>query len=380
MERELHVYLDQPGGPVFAGRLFARVKAGRESASFTYDETWLKRRGSFALGPNLMLTRGTFHSTSGLFNAFTDTAPDSWGRKLMRRHERGLAETKSQAPRTLFDIDFLAGVEDETRLGALRFKEPDGDEFLSQSKSPVPPLIELGSLLAATDRIERGRETGKDVMLVLAPGTSLGGARPKATVRDRDGNLLIAKFSKSDDDWPVTVWEAITLDLARKAGIAVPDWSLHKISRRAVLMLTRFDRQNRVTRVPFMSAMTAIDASDHEERRSYLELRPAPALAAHRFQYPCLEYRRPFAQSRLSARAHGMASFSRLRPEPLPYRREAARPRASHRCGGRNRVDRHGAQSGEAFRDRSGRCRSNRPRSRNRDDVLAANCKKSRTQ
>jgi serine/threonine-protein kinase HipA len=275
MERELHVYLDQPGGPVFAGRLFARVKAGRESASFTYDETWLKRRGSFALGPNLMLTRGTFHSTSGLFNAFTDTAPDSWGRKLMRRHERGLADKEKRAPRTLFDLDFLAGVEDETRLGALRFKDAAGEAFLGLSKTTVPPLIELGALLAATDRIEKGRETDKDVMLVLAPGTSLGGARPKATARDKSGNLLIAKFPKRDDDWPVTVWEAVTLDLARKAGLTVADWSLHKIARRPVLMVSRFDREDQRRRVPFMSAMTAIGAADHDDQRSYLEIADA---------------------------------------------------------------------------------------------------------
>jgi serine/threonine-protein kinase HipA len=272
MERELLVYLDRPGETVLVGRLFARVKHGKENASFAYDDSWLKRRGSFSLAPNLMLSRGAFHASGGLFNAFADTAPDSWGRKLMRRHERGAAEQEGRAPRTLFDIDFVAGVEDETRLGALRFKDPDGDHFLSRSTAPVPPLPELGALLSATDRIEKGRETEKDVLLVLAPGTSLGGARPKATVRDKTGVLLIAKFPKRDDDWPVTIWEAITLGLARKCGIAVPDWTLQKIARRPVLMLTRFDRQNGSVRLPFMSAMTAIDATDHDDQRSYLEL------------------------------------------------------------------------------------------------------------
>lgn len=272
MDRELHVYLDRAGEAIFVGQLFARVKGGRETASFAYDDTWLKRRGAFALAPSLMLTRGTFHSNSGLFNAFADTAPDSWGRKLMRRHERGIAEKEGRSPRTLFDIDFLAGVEDETRHGALRFKDPEGEAFVTRSNTPVPPLLELGSLLAATDRIEKGRETDKDVMLVLAPGTSLGGARPKATVRDRAGSLLIAKFPKRDDDWPVIVWEAITLELARKSGITVPDWHLQKIARRSVLMLSRFDRQNQALRVPFMSAMTAVDGTDHADQRSYLEL------------------------------------------------------------------------------------------------------------
>jgi serine/threonine-protein kinase HipA len=275
VERGLHVFIDLSGETVFLGRLFARVKNGRESTSFTYDDSWLKRRGAFALAPNLMLTRGTFHSPSGLFNAFADTAPDSWGRKLMRRHERGVAEKERRAPRTLFDIDFLAGVEDETRLGALRYKDPQGEGFLSRSTAPIPPFLELGPLLAATDRIGQGRETDKDVMLVLAPGTSLGGARPKATVRDKTGNLLIAKFPKRDDDWPVTVWEAVALTLARKAGITVADWRLQKISRRPVLIASRFDRQHGSRRVPFMSAITALNAADHDDQRSYLELADA---------------------------------------------------------------------------------------------------------
>ena len=273
MERELHVYADLAGEAVFAGRLFARVKAGKETASFAYDDSWLKRRGAFAFAPSLMLTRGAYHSSHGLFNAFADTAPDAWGRKLMRRHERGLAEKDGRAPRTLFDIDFLAGVEDETRLGALRFKDPEGEAFLARSKAPVPPILELAALLSATDRIEKGRESGEDVMLVLAPGTSLGGARPKATVRDKTGELLNAKFPKKDDEWPVTVWEAITLELAHKSGIAVPGWRMQKIARRSVLMLSRFDRES--VRIPFMSAMTALDATDRGDQHSYLELADA---------------------------------------------------------------------------------------------------------
>ena len=106
----------------------------------------------------------------------------------------------------------------------MRFKDPSGDAFLTTKGEPAPPLIDLPALLGATDRIDRGRETNSDVALVLAPGISLGGARPKATIRDKDGRLLVAKFPKRDDDWPVIRWEAATLALAKTAGVTIPEW------------------------------------------------------------------------------------------------------------------------------------------------------------
>jgi serine/threonine-protein kinase HipA len=152
----------------------------------------------------------------------------------------------------LFDVDFLAGVDDRTRVGAMRFKDATDDAFLTTKGEPVPPLIDLPALLGATDRIDRGRETNSDVALVLAPGTSLGGARPKATVRDKDGRLLVAKFPKQDDEWPVTRWEATTLALAKTAGVTVPEWRLETIARKAVLLLGRFDRTGASARIPYM--------------------------------------------------------------------------------------------------------------------------------
>lgn len=272
MQRELRVFIDIAGEAVSVGRLWARLRGGRPSASFVYDDAWRQRRGAFALSPSLPLAAGQFHSNDPLFPAFTDPAPDTWGQKLMRRAERARAEQEGRQPRTLFDVDFLAGVDDRTRLGALRFKDPDSDAFLTTTGAPVPPLIDLPALLGATDRIDRGRETNSDIALVLAPGTSLGGARPKASVRDKDGGLLVAKFPKRDDDWPVTRWEAILLSLAASAGIDVPQWRLETIARRAVLLLGRFDRTAAGGRIPFMSAMTALDATDHGNQHSYLEL------------------------------------------------------------------------------------------------------------
>lgn len=272
MERELLVFMDIDREPVLVGRLWARERTGRETSSFVYDQSWIRRRGAFALAPSLALTPGPHHAAKGIPTAFSDSAPDAWGRKLMLRQERARAKKAGTAPRSLFDIDYLAGVDDRTRLGALRFKDAAGGEFLSQNTQPIPPLIDLPQLLSATGRIERDRETDDDLLLVLAPGTSLGGARPKATVRDRNGTLLVAKFPKKDDDWPVTQWEAVLLSLAAAAGIGVPTWRLETIAKKPVLLLTRFDRVDGDRRVPFMSAMTALDAADHDEQRSYLEL------------------------------------------------------------------------------------------------------------
>ncbi|MET0195552.1 MAG: type II toxin-antitoxin system HipA family toxin [Hyphomicrobiaceae bacterium] len=275
MQRELLVYMDLSGRPELVGRLWARERTGRESSSFAYDPSWLERRGAFALSPKLMLTAGQFHSAKGLANAFSDTAPDSWGRKLMARRERARARQAKTQPRTLFEVDYLAGVDDQTRLGALRFKDASGSTFVTTTGTPVPPLIDLPRLLSATARIERDQETDEDLLLMLAPGTSLGGARPKATVRDNDGALLVAKFPKRDDDWPVTLWEAVLLDLAARAGISVPDWRLEPIAKKPVVLIRRFDRDGKGWRVPFMSAMTALDATDHGEQRSYLEIADA---------------------------------------------------------------------------------------------------------
>ena len=156
-------------------------------------------------------------------------------------------------------------------LARLNLENSGGSAFLSQSNNPVPPLLELRKLLGATDRLEQGRERKGDLELVLAPGGSLGGARPKATVRGSDKRLHVAKFPWANDDWPVIRWEAATLSLAQSAGINVPEWQLIPVQGNAVLLLARFDRGGENLRIPIMSAMTALDAKDHEDH-SYLEL------------------------------------------------------------------------------------------------------------
>jgi serine/threonine-protein kinase HipA len=266
VERELEVWLDLAATPIRVGRLWVRVKAQRETSSFTYDPEWLKRPDRFALGPSLMLAAGQFHSDRPLFQPFTDAAPDSWGQRLIRRQERNRAKLAGGAPRSIFQADYLLGVADETRMGALRLKEPGGGSFLSASAKPVPPLIDIAQLLNAAAKFEKGKDTPKDLALVLAPGTSLGGARPKATVRERDGGLLIAKFPKADDEWPVILWEAVALRLAGAAGIPTADWRIERVARKPVLLQRRFDRRG-AARVPFLSAMSALDAQDMDQRQ-----------------------------------------------------------------------------------------------------------------
>ena len=272
MEKEIFVYAELNGVPHLVGRLWGRVRKNRESASFEYDEHWLKNPERFALEPALKLGPGPFHTAADrrLFGAIGDSTPDRWGRVLMRRAERRRAERANVAPRTLWEIDYLLMVDDEARQGALRFAAEEGGEFLAQEgTAKIPPLVDLPHLLAASERVVAGADSDEDLRLLLAPGSSLGGARPKASVRDTDGHLAIAKFPHKDDEINAVLWEAVALALAQKAGLAVPEWRVETVLEKPVLVLRRFDRQDG-TRIPFLSAMSMLGAKDNETR-SYLE-------------------------------------------------------------------------------------------------------------
>jgi len=272
VNRELLVYVDLDRKPVLCGRLWTRT-APRASASFEYDASWRADPRAFAVDPEMPLTAGRFHTGRSVFRTFTDPAPDRWGQMLLRRAERARARREGRSPRTLTAVDFLTLVDDETRLGALRFRDASADDsapFLSTSGPRIPPLVALPRLLGATARVVADKETDEDLALVLAPGTSLGGARPKASVRGTDGRLLVAKFPSATDEWPATRWEATLLGLAAAAGIRVPAFRLEIVARKAVVLLERFDREG-ATRIPYMSAMTALSADDNEAR-SYLDI------------------------------------------------------------------------------------------------------------
>lgn len=250
MDREVLVYIDLNGVPYLAGRLWARTRKNKEGATFEYAASWLEHRERFSLEPALRLGPGPFHTPADtpMFGAIGDSAPDRWGRALMRRMERRRAEREEQTPRTLQEIDYLLLVDDEARQGALRFAEIEGGPFLrDEGAKRTPPLIELPELLSAAERVADDTDTEEDLRLLLAPGSSLGGARPKASVRDKDGHLAIAKFPRRDDDYNTVLWEAIALTLARRAGIPVADARIEPAGSKPVLVLRRFDRKRRAT-------------------------------------------------------------------------------------------------------------------------------------
>jgi serine/threonine-protein kinase HipA len=273
MEKGVLTYVDLDGAPNFVGRLWARARQKKESASFEYDSTWLQNPASFSLEPALQLGPGPFHTADDvpMFGAIGDSAPDRWGRALMRRAERRRADRAKQVPRTLFEIDYLLLVDDQTRAGALRFKAEEEGPFLRESDAGrVPPLVELPKLVSAAQRVIDEDETDEDLQLLLAPGSSLGGTRPKASVREQDGRLAIAKFPRKDDEVSVVLWEAVALDLAEKSGIEVTSGRVEKVGKKPVLILQRFDRKG-AQRVPFLSAMSMLGAKDNQPR-SYLEM------------------------------------------------------------------------------------------------------------
>ena len=273
MDRETLVYVDLDGAPHLMGRLWARVRKYKESATFEYDPAWLQHPARFSLEPALQPGPGPFHTPADtpMFGAIGDSAPDRWGRALMRRMERRRAERAGTAPRTLQEIDYLLLVDDEARQGALRFAEREGGPFLrEEGVKRIPPLVDLPELLSAAEHVMEDKDTEEDMRLLFAPGSSLGGARPKASVIEKDGHLAIAKFPLKDDEINTVVWEAVALALAARAGIAVPENRIEIIAKKPVMLLRRFDREG-ARRIPFLSAMSMLGAKDNETR-SYLEI------------------------------------------------------------------------------------------------------------
>lgn len=245
---------------------------GRETVTFEYDPQWLQASDRFSMDPALPVGRGVFRPPAGveMFGTLGDSAPDTWGRMLMRRRERRAAEREDRAVRTLHKADFLLGVSDITRLGALRFRWQGDEMFQAPQHHGVPTMLALGKLLGASERIVRGDETDEDLLMVFAPGSSLGGARPKASVMDRHGRLSVAKFPKETDEYSLERWEAIALDLAARAGVNTARHELHDVGARPVLLSQRFDRRGD-ERIPFLSAMSMTQHRDGD-RGSYLEI------------------------------------------------------------------------------------------------------------
>ncbi len=273
------VYVDLSGTSHLTGRLWIHAKGSSQSASFEYDGGWIEAGHQFALEPALRVGAGPYHTPAdrALFSAIGDSAPDRWGRTLLARRERLEAKADGRTPRTLLEIDYLLGVSDFTRQGALRFKREEDGPFLAAGGGQVPPLVELGRLLEAAQRVAEEGETEEDLRLLLAPGSSLLGSRPKASVRGKQGELMIAKFNRPDDDYDIGRWEGVAMRLAERAGLNVAPWAVEGVLGRTVLLMRRFDRDGEI-RIPFLSAMSMLEAVDGESR-SYMEI--ADAVRVH---------------------------------------------------------------------------------------------------
>lgn len=272
MSEPIEIYIDLHGSSRRIGTLVRVPARGRESVSFEYHQDWLEFDGRFAIEPALRLGKGRFYPEEGrkMFGAIGDSAPDTWGRQLMRRAERRFAKKQARAPKTLHETDFLLGVSDIARLGALRFKYDSDADFRAPLSGGVPGLVKLGKLLQASERIVADTETDEDLRLIFAPGSSLGGARPKASILDNSSNLSIAKFPKEVDEYSIETWEHIALTLAKLAGVNCSEHKLIPVDGKQVLVSKRFDRNGNV-RIPFLSALSLMQLKDGD-RASYPEL------------------------------------------------------------------------------------------------------------
>jgi serine/threonine-protein kinase HipA len=281
----VHVYadLERFGQPVPMGELHCQKSRSGAIFSFNYDETWLAGPETFAFDPDLSLLTGHQYPASDRtnFGIFLDSSPDRWGRVLMQRRENSRARQEGRRALTLTEWDFLLGVHDETRLGALRFRvPPDGPFIDTDAHLAAPPITSLRELQAASLQFEQHLneeehpEYERWLTQLFAPGTSLGGARPKASVRDEKGVLCIAKFPSRQDTRDMGGWELVAHRLAAKAGIVVPEARPLRLqeSPYTTFLVKRFDRTERGGRLGFVSAMTLTQHKYGESGASYLEL------------------------------------------------------------------------------------------------------------
>ena len=260
---DIYVYADWVGmeEPKIIGVLSAQQAKGKKAFSFEYDTIWLKTGQKFLLDPDITLFPGSqYPYQKENFGIFLDSMPDTWGRTLMKRRAAQWARENNIKTPTLYDIDFLLGVYDASRMGALRFKtDPNGDFLDNNKTTPTPPWSSIRELQVAAENIEDDKdndEVKKWLSILIAPGSSLGGARPKANILDTDKSLWIAKFPSKSDTIDKAAWEYLAYELAIQAGINMAPCRMEKIMGRYHTFFTkRFDRENG-ERIHFASAMT----------------------------------------------------------------------------------------------------------------------------
>jgi serine/threonine-protein kinase HipA len=266
--------------PKLIGVLSAQQAKGKKAFSFEYDRNWLKTEQKFLLDPDIQLYGGPqYPNQKENFGIFLDSMPDTWGRTLMKRREAQLARERNEKPKILYDIDFLLGVYDESRMGALRFKIEANGDFLDNNKTTsTPPWSSIRELQNAAANFENDKddeEVNKWLSVLMAPGSSLGGARPKANILDNDKSLWIAKFPSKTDTVDKAAWEFLAYKLATSAGINMAPCRIEKIMGNHNTFFTkRFDRENG-ERIHFASAMTMTGNNEDTIRdnpASYLDI------------------------------------------------------------------------------------------------------------
>ncbi|WP_290795817.1 type II toxin-antitoxin system HipA family toxin [Flavihumibacter sp. UBA7668] len=283
-KKEIQVFAHWLGlhEPSFMGKLSVAPAKGKESFSFEYADTWLKSGFSQMIDPDLQFYSGAYYPRDDKpnFGVFLDSCPDRWGRVLMQRREAAIAKQEDRTAKKLLESDFLLGVYDGHRMGALRFKLDYNGSFLNDNKEmAAPPWTSLRELEQASLKFEEDDTDDpqylKWLSMLMAPGSSLGGSRPKASVMDAQHNLWIAKFPSRNDDKDVAAWELVTNKLAITAGLNVAEGKLLQFNNKYHTYLTkRFDRTTTGERIHFASAMTLLGHMDGEDasNASYLEL------------------------------------------------------------------------------------------------------------
>lgn len=273
---ELDVCLGQAGTPV--GKLIYVKNGPREFSQFAYREEWLTNPVAFDLSPDLsrvlgyQLRKAPSRDDACFFLALADTAPDSWGRRVIAR-AHAKARKANSALRALTELDYLCAVDDFSRIGALRLRAASETYLRSPDagKRAIPPLLELDKVMTASRAVELGTETAEDLKYLQGKGTSLGGMRPKCTVLDEDGTLALGKFPSVGDEHSVTRGEVLALRLARLAGIDAAQARIVMVHEAPVAVIRRFDRTPNQGRIPYMSGATLLQTSRHEER-AYTEV------------------------------------------------------------------------------------------------------------
>ncbi|MEA3496388.1 MAG: HipA domain-containing protein, partial [Bacteroidota bacterium] len=287
IKKSIYVFAHWQGmiEPCLMGILHSELLRGKEIFSFEYDKTWLNSEYTQLLDPDLQLYSGLQYlndENKNNFGLFLDSSPDRWGRILMRRCEAIKAREEQRQEQNLFETDYLLGVHDSYRMGALRFKENLNGPFLDDNKAMTSPPntsareLEEISLRLEEEDIINNPDYLKWLNMLVAPGSSIGGARPKASITDTEGNLWIAKFPSRNDQIDIGGWEIVTYKLAIEAGINMIESKAKKFSsKHHTFMTKRFDRTNAGQRIHFASALTMLgytDGQDYEDGASYLEL------------------------------------------------------------------------------------------------------------